>query len=1000
MITAVTPDLQPYIGPRPFEREDELRFFGREREANELASRIISSSEVVLYAQSGAGKTSLINARLMPILEQEGCQVLRIARVQGPLASDVDVRTIKNLYAFHVLASWEGKGVGSGATIGHLARTTLGEYLAQTKPPAVEEEIPSPCVVVFDQFEELFTFYPERWPDRSEFFKQVRDALLADPSLRVVFSMREDYIAELDPYVSILPGKLRTRFRLERLREKASLAAVTGPVERTSRRFGTGVAEKLVRDLMETRIPAAEGERVVLEEFVEPVQLQVVCQSLWDALAPDQEEITFQHLEQYANVDQALYRFYEQCIEKALRIEGVNEGILRRWFGEVLITPEGTRGIVFKAPEQTVGIPNAAINLLDRLQIIRPELRGGGTWYELTHDRLITPIREANLAWLRKRAGAEDLRRKLEETASEWARKERSRALLLNPVTLYEAERWLESPAARELGATETLRSHVATSRAAISDRRRRRYRALAAAAAAVAVFAAYMALMAWTAMGKARAAEGKERSARQIAVDQRNRADQNARSAAQNAAAATAAGQRANRAARLARLAEQMAEVARRRADQKAVFLAASERKTRSALTQAESERARADLKAEALARSEADERMARHNAEKARDALQGAYNTVRSQRERLGQVAKAEAKSAEEAKRAAEAARKAEAFAEEQKQIAFVRLEKIQQEKTRANDAELADRLSNEALALFRQGDPRAAIDRYNQVLNVYRRLGNGRGEAATLSALGRTQESLSLFADAERAYRGALAALAAVQNQTLEDHASEAVIDDSLGNAMAAQGRYMEAEQAFQQALAVRQKLPEAQRADAARSLDNLGSLYVRQEQFSRALDAYQQAMQIRERSYGSQSLEAAESHLKIAAVYAALANSAGKTDEKRESLIDKAGENFRAARDIYRAKNDQTREAAAERNIAGVYRLIPDFERAENHLKDALRIQVSIGDLGAQVQTLNDLASLYSAWGKNQEAEAALARARSLAGRVRTNDLTQQRSIRAE
>ena len=62
-------EAEPYVGPRFFRREDQSIFFGRSREANELLSLVISHSVVLLYAQSGAGKTSLINAKLEPLLE-------------------------------------------------------------------------------------------------------------------------------------------------------------------------------------------------------------------------------------------------------------------------------------------------------------------------------------------------------------------------------------------------------------------------------------------------------------------------------------------------------------------------------------------------------------------------------------------------------------------------------------------------------------------------------------------------------------------------------------------------------------------------------------------------------------------------------------------------------------------------------------------------------------------------------------------------------------------
>ena len=62
--------------------------------------------------------------------------------------------------------------------------------------------------------------------------------------------MREDFIAQLDPYADLLPDRLRTRFHIERLRREAALLAVKGPLKDTDRSFAEGVAEKLVDDLL------------------------------------------------------------------------------------------------------------------------------------------------------------------------------------------------------------------------------------------------------------------------------------------------------------------------------------------------------------------------------------------------------------------------------------------------------------------------------------------------------------------------------------------------------------------------------------------------------------------------------------------------------------------------------------------------------------------------------------------------------------------------------
>lgn len=392
----------PYVGPRPFERQDRDLFFGREREASEVLSLVIAHRVLLTYAQSGAGKTSLLNTRLIPLLEEEGFEVFPVARVRGPISKAIKPKKILNPYIFNTLMNW----AESEADPKHLAKVSLADFLNEREHPIDEEGLPSPRAVVFDQFEELFDLYPDRWEDREGFFEQVREALEKDPFLWVVFVMREDYIARLDPYAPILPGKLRIRFRLERLREEAALLAVKGPLRDRKRSFAEGVAEKLVEELLKIRVETSLGEiKEVKGEFVEPVQLQLVCQNLWRQLPPDVTQITERHLQDFGDVDQVLSRFYDEAVQAAAEKAYVDEERLRAWCEDVLITSMGTRGTVYRAREFTGGIPNAAIDVLESKHLIRAEWRAGARWYELTHDRFIEPIQTSNKAYLSKTMG-------------------------------------------------------------------------------------------------------------------------------------------------------------------------------------------------------------------------------------------------------------------------------------------------------------------------------------------------------------------------------------------------------------------------------------------------------------------------------------------------------------------------------------------------------------------------------------------------------------------
>ncbi len=357
---------------------------------------------VLLYAQSGAGKTSLLNAGLIPSLEQEGFVPLPTVRVRGLVADEFAARA-KNIFVLNTLICWSDATADRNA----LLSVTIPEFL-KSRPHRIDKDgFKQPYLMIFDQFEELFAFYPERWNEREDFFVQVSDALQQDPLLHALFVMREDFAASLHPYTQLMPERFATRFRLERLRPRAARDAAERPLQQTARRFAPNVAEHLVDQLLAIRVEDAAGRtREVKGEFVEPVQLQIAFESLWSELPPDVTVITDEHLRAYGDVNQALGEFYEQALTQTARDTGVGEDTLREWFDRRLITPAGTRGTVFRGTDSTEGVPNRAVDFLENRHLIRAEVRAGGRWYELTHDRFIRPIKASNDAWRKRLAQA------------------------------------------------------------------------------------------------------------------------------------------------------------------------------------------------------------------------------------------------------------------------------------------------------------------------------------------------------------------------------------------------------------------------------------------------------------------------------------------------------------------------------------------------------------------------------------------------------------------
>jgi hypothetical protein len=213
---------------------------------------------------------------------------------------------------------------------------------------------------VLDQLEELFTFYPgNTWKQQQEdFFEQIAEVLDNTTELRIVFVIREDFLAELDRFTGILPERLRPRFRLERLQHDAALLAIKGPIERLkyvgienkySEQEIESQIEVLIKELLKIQVedPFSGKPSELDGQFVEPIQLQIVCQKWWQELSSGKAS-SQARLKLLANVDTALTDFYEGIVREAASETNISEGTIRKLCEEKLITSSGTRAFVHR----------------------------------------------------------------------------------------------------------------------------------------------------------------------------------------------------------------------------------------------------------------------------------------------------------------------------------------------------------------------------------------------------------------------------------------------------------------------------------------------------------------------------------------------------------------------------------------------------------------------------------------------------------------------------
>lgn len=412
----------PYVGPRSFQETDAPLFFGRERELPDLLRMLISERIVLLYSPSGAGKTSLLRAGMVPALKKEGFRVHPIIRVTRELPGGEGDRRGNRFITSTLLSLADERGAdltASGMTA-DAGTSILAAHLDGMRRRAAKD-VPKYDVLIFDQFEEILTTEPASRAARRErfdFFEAVAEALY-DQNRWAVFSIREDYLAGLDPFRRPIPTQLSNHFRLDLLNIAGARKAIAGPPWETAKVVVdedavTRIVDNLSRSAAPSSpaeaSPAGEGEGDGL--YVEPLHLQVVCDRLWEMLRPAPDShITADQIGDLADVDTALRAYYDDEVRRiAKESSHADERDIRDWFEEKLIISElAIRGQVPHEETSSGGLDNRAVAALVAAKLVNKETRLKNAWYELSHDRLVSPIRKSNADWYR--ANLEDFQR-------------------------------------------------------------------------------------------------------------------------------------------------------------------------------------------------------------------------------------------------------------------------------------------------------------------------------------------------------------------------------------------------------------------------------------------------------------------------------------------------------------------------------------------------------------------------------------------------------------
>ncbi|KOV63437.1 WD40 repeat domain-containing protein [Streptomyces sp. MMG1121] len=503
----------PYRGLAPYRQEDARWFFGRERSTSALVLQLRTAERtgglVMLVGASGAGKSSLLNAGLVPAVRggalEEGRsgaagpvlqlvpgtdplgELVRRIPELGPVAADARAAE-REATRNPALPGSDAPRFARAAREAVSAWASGGETLAEDQPARREtsagtrpaENRPTGTgarpVVIVDQFEEAFTLCPDEADRRT--FIQLLHAVCTPPAgadgpapVVVVLGIRADFYEQCLGYPELADALQHRHMVLGPLTSSELREAVTGPAKAVGLELEPGLAELIVREV------SADGPRGAHDAGVLPL-LSHALLATWQrrkagrltlagyrAAGGIQGAVAATAERAWSGLDPAARTAARLLLLRLVRLGEDTQATRRRGTRRQLAEESADPG---KTEESLEALVRARLVTLDADTV------------EITHEALLH-------AWPRLRHWIDDdrndhlLRQRLEEDGRAWEDSGRDSSLLYRGSRLEQARGW-----ARSAGDTFLTRSAVEFLAAAVRLRRRSVWLSRAAVAALV----------------------------------------------------------------------------------------------------------------------------------------------------------------------------------------------------------------------------------------------------------------------------------------------------------------------------------------------------------------------------------------------------------------------------------------------------------------------------------------------------------------------------------
>jgi len=418
----------PYPGLTAFQENDADRFFGRSRDITRMTAKVREMPITGIVGPSGVGKSSFVRAGVGPALKASGerWDVVTLRPGRSPLAALASV--------VQKLTTRSGADVQTQVSehnqLMHRLRTEPGFIGTLLRGRARQAN--GHILLFIDQFEELYTLVPDVNERRA--FTAALAAVADDTAapLRVVVSMRSDFLDRVAEDPRFMEELSRGLVFLQPPDRTGLREALTAPVEMVGHRFESPA---MVEDMLNA-LDNTPGSLPLL---------QFAASKLWDARDRQRRLLTEASYQAIGGITGALATHANDIVAQMNdRMQKLTQKLFRR-----LVTPERTRAIVELADLFQLGDQAEVSRTLDalvgaRLLVVQTRADAGGGTAEIVHESLIErwpTLRK----WLDEDQEDAAFLSQLAAAAKQWEAKGRAAGLLWTGDAMEEARRWFNA---------------------------------------------------------------------------------------------------------------------------------------------------------------------------------------------------------------------------------------------------------------------------------------------------------------------------------------------------------------------------------------------------------------------------------------------------------------------------------------------------------------------------------------------------------------------------